>query len=384
MIKPNASYIFKRVLIAYFLLSAFSSPTWAFNSGSTGIDGAFFPNVNTTVQLPPDGILNYTTFNIPAGITVKFQSNIKNTPVYILVKGDAYIDGTIDISGISGDVLTSPPPGGYAGGETFTGNAGVNARGRGPGGGAGATYLSNYSGAGGSYATGTLAYGSSTLQPLLGGSGGGSTSMTRGSSGAGAILIASSGTLSLNGNILAVGGHGIETDAINAYHTGGGSGGAVRLVASQLVGSGSIDVTGGLNNSTSTMTSGGYGRIRLEADLMNFSGTLLPNFVTTSLPQPVFLATLPSVRITSIDGASAPVSPVGENDVILPSSGFPKTVTVQLAATDVPLGTTITVTCNGSTYTSTPLIGTLANSTATVDIYLYTGISQLFASVSFQ
>ena len=37
-----------------------------FSSGSTGADGALNPTVNTEVVLPPSGILNYSTVNIPA------------------------------------------------------------------------------------------------------------------------------------------------------------------------------------------------------------------------------------------------------------------------------------------------------------------------------
>src|SRR5690349_19033506 len=71
----------------------------AFTSGSTGADGAFSPTVNTTVPLPPSGIFNYTSVNIPTGVTVKFLKNRTNTPVVILATGDVTIAGTIDITG---------------------------------------------------------------------------------------------------------------------------------------------------------------------------------------------------------------------------------------------------------------------------------------------
>jgi hypothetical protein len=53
----------------------------AFNSGSTGADGALAPAVPTfEVQVPESGVLNYTSINIPQGTTVKFKKNRLNTP----------------------------------------------------------------------------------------------------------------------------------------------------------------------------------------------------------------------------------------------------------------------------------------------------------------
>src|SRR5581483_11153889 len=70
-----------------------------FNSGSTGALGALNPSSNTTVVLPPDGVLNYTTVMIPAGVTVTFQPNSSNTPVTLLAQGDVTISGSINVSG---------------------------------------------------------------------------------------------------------------------------------------------------------------------------------------------------------------------------------------------------------------------------------------------
>ena len=70
-----------------------------FISGSTGADGAFNPSADTELQTPPDGVLNFTTVNIPAGVTVKFKKNSANTPVYLLATGDVIISGRISIDG---------------------------------------------------------------------------------------------------------------------------------------------------------------------------------------------------------------------------------------------------------------------------------------------
>ena len=45
-----------------------------FVSGSTGALGVFNPTANTVVTLPSDGVLNYTTVNIPAGVTITFTN----------------------------------------------------------------------------------------------------------------------------------------------------------------------------------------------------------------------------------------------------------------------------------------------------------------------
>ena len=74
----------------------------AFTSGSTGALGAFAPVSNTTVVLPPDGILNYTTVTIPSGVTVTFQPNSANTPVTLLAQGNITIGGQLYVNGANG------------------------------------------------------------------------------------------------------------------------------------------------------------------------------------------------------------------------------------------------------------------------------------------
>ncbi len=389
------------------VLLLFAAPVNAFNSGSTGVDGAFAPVSDTTIVLPPDGILNYTTLNIPVGVTVRIASNIANTPGFILIQGDAVIDGTLDISGVDGGAVSSNPAGGFAGGLPQQ-SAGGN--GQGPGGGIGGPFP-NDPGNGGSYgSTGNQGvsnpsavasiYGSTSLQPLLGGSGGGASGTTstltgnRGGGGGGALLIAASGILTLTGTISASGGDGASSvsGSTTNFGGGGGSGGGVRLIASTLTGNGTIDINGGaggirLNSVGGNGGSGGIGRARLEADIFSFSGTVTPNVVATSAPQAVFAANLPTIRISTIGGSTVPTNPIGENDVILPSSII-NPVTVEFAATDVPLGSTVELTVApiigaSSTVVSAGLSGTVANSTDSVQVTLPQGASVLLASVSF-
>lgn len=276
----------------------------AFNSGSTGADGALNPTVNTTIQLPESGILNYTTVNIPPGVWVTFKKNSTNTPVYILASGDVTISGWINVSGTDGkDTGTYGDgalgddgipgvggPGGFDGGrggrddlslrpEIIRGGAGL-----GPGGGKGGIEGNDgcvdgryfkYVGIGGAYATNAYgqystwnncnpanslsaskAYGSPLLQPLIGGSGGGggrggaNYPGSGGGGGGGAILIASSGTIRLpngtNGGIFARGGDGGGASGTNIGGYGaGGSGGAIRLVATTITGNGALYAEGG-------------------------------------------------------------------------------------------------------------------------------------------
>ena len=277
----------------------------AFNSGSTDADGALNPTVNTEIQLPPSGILNYTTVNIPAGVTVKFKKNAANTPVFILASGNVTIAGSIDMrggdakpTGTYGDgalgddgIPGTGGPGGFDGGrggrddaqqrpEIIQGGTGLGPGG-GPGGIEGGVGCSGpgyykYIGVGGAYATNAYqaagynyncaaasvtifakAYGSALLQPLIGGSGGGggrggtTYPGSGGGGGGGAILIASSGTLTVTGTIDAMGGDGGGLDGTGIGGQGaGGSGGAIRLVATTITGNtnGKLYANGGCIN----------------------------------------------------------------------------------------------------------------------------------------
>ena len=401
----------KPKFVAWLILLSLSTQVTAFDSGSSGADGTFAPTSDATIILPEDGILNFTTVNIPAGVTVNFRRNAANTPAYILVQGDAVIDGVIDVSGSDGTEFYNSPPGGFAGGLPQAGRGGT---GKGPGGGLGGQ-PTIVGGNGGSYGSPgaqgtrqppssiTAIYGSTVLQPLLGGSGGGavafvgagstiSTQGARGGGGGGAILIAVSGTLTLNGSILATGGDGAESENLRV-RSGGGSGGAVRLIASTLAGAGNIDIRGGNKGDATSQVSaedggaGGYGRARLEADAFTFTGGVTPVLVNIFSPSAIFAATLPNVSITSVAGVSVSTNPTGDSDVILPTS-ISNPVTIGLAATDVPLDSTIDVTLtpsNGSSFTVTgsALSGTVANSTSTAQVTLPQGASTLVATVSF-
>jgi hypothetical protein len=395
----------------------------SFNSGSTGADGAFAPTASTTVTLPASGVFNFTTINIPAGVTVRFTRNAANTPVTMLASGDVTIAGTIDISGAPGgagvnatsfaDTAGRGGPGGFDGGLGASGIASpTGGDGLGPGGGAGGAFvpgLSNPGGGGGGGfgsaggngnrgAPGGAVYGTPALLPAVGGSGGGGGSAGLGSTagsgggGGGSILIASSGPMTFTGSIFAGGGNGGGAP-FGPGVGGGGSGGAVRLVATTITGSGgAIDVAGGQGAASpvSQGGAGGVGRVRIEAH----DNTLAANFgaVAPSSAQPtsVTLTNEPSLRITAVAGAAAPAAPTGSfanPDITLPATTS-NPVRVNLSAANIPPGTAVTVTVQGQTGGSssatTTLTGTPASSLASADITIPTNQpSVISATASF-
>jgi hypothetical protein len=417
---------------ALFAALAAAPPALAqtFNSGSTGADGAFSPTANTTLTLPPSGVFNFTTINIPSGVTVRFARNVTNTPVTVLASGNVTIAGTIDISGGPGGAASATNttvgsngglggPGGFDGGSGATGFISVTGgSGLGPGGGSGSSVVAGASahagGAGaltpggngtanaGTAGTGGPAYGTASLLPLVGGSGGGGGGGVvgrtggGGGGGGGALVIASSGTITLasTGVILAQGGSGATFQGINAGNGsgGGGSGGAVRLVATSITGSGTINIGGGAGGAGGG--AGSAGRLRVEA----FSNTLSVNVgaqpagaVTSGAPSSVTLANAPTLRIASVAGVAAPASPTGSftvADVTLPP-GTTNPVAINLEASNIPLGTPVTVSAKGqygaaSSVTSSALAGTASASTASASVTIPTNEpSVISASASF-
>ena len=399
--KPASGYRLPAVFVVGLLASAMAH---AFSSGSTGADGALNVTVNTEIELPASGILNYTTINIPSGVTVKFKKNATNTPVYILATGDVTIAGKIDITGSDakptgtyGDGALGDDgipgvggPGGYDGGrggrddtaqrpEIIRGGSGI-----GPGGGAGGieggdgctvTGYHKYIGTGGAYAANTYqsfgnsycgagrvalgkAYGSALLQPLIGGSGGGggrggTTYPGSGGGGAGgAILIASSGIVRVTGSIDATGGDGGGAAGTGVGGQGaGGSGGAIRVIATTIAGNGGFYANGGCINLNGNRrqycgSDGSSYQFGGSAGRIRLEAEAI-TFSGTSQPTyvadtpgSVFIAGAPSLRIASVNGVPVPANPTGNADVTLP----PETtgpVAVNFETVNVPVGNTV-------------------------------------------
>lgn len=390
-----------------------------FSSGSTGADGAFAPTTSQTIQVPESGVFNFTTINIPLGVTISYTRNSKNTPVTLLATGDVTILGTINVAG--GNALANGgggrgAPGGYDGGsagfgfDTFAG-----ATGDGPGGGGGGNSTNGTSlsggggggyasaGAGGGVQTGAVAgaagpkYGSSTLLPVVGGSGGGGGGAAAnnrggaGGGGGGAILIASSTSINFTGTINASGGVGGLVGAGGAAG-GGGSGGAIRLIANTISGAGTLNVSGGSGGIQQTFPGGGgggVGFVRIEAfNFSSFAPSVPTNSVTFALPNPVAIPNPPTLRIASVAGLSAPATPLGSlagvPDIVLPST-TPNPVTIAIEATNIPVGTVVQVSVipiSGvrTSVQTAPLTGTHAASVTSASLALTAGMSVLTAS----
>jgi len=392
-----------RTLLVYFVLAPFGMAQ-AFDSGSTGADGVLNPAVSTEIVLPPSGILNYSSINIPAGVTVTFKKNVLNTPVQLLVGGDATVAGTINVTGrdaaytgTSGDGNQADDglpglggPGGFDGGRGGKDDAQRRADivagggGLGPGGGLGGTTRGNgcYGGVfyhsvgrGGGYATrgGTYQgigsncpegdealvakkYGGPALIPMIGGSGGGggvggaTFPGSGGGGGGGAILIAASGTITVAGLVDATGGEGGDIAGTNAGGRGsGGSGGAIKLMATAIKGSGALYANGGC------AIANGARRGYYECQLTYYGGSVgrirleadsitfngtSGPTYTTGTPSAIATSGIPSIRIASVAGSNVPATPTGNADVTLPAT-ITNPVTVNFATANVPTGNTI-------------------------------------------
>lgn len=403
-------------MICIMIIAGTAGSALAFNSGSTGADGAFSPTVNTEIQLPESGILNYTTVNIPTGVTVTFKKNTTNTPVYLLATGDVSIAGTINVKGGNGN-MSAPGSGGPRG---FDGGVGASpdacgGTGMGPGGGKNATRVMSIvyaSGGGGggfssagatagttssSYSLGGVGgttYGNVSLLPLIGGSGGGggcasasaSTNFSGGGGGGGgAILIASSGTIDLTGTLTADGGVS-GTGSTVSGSGGGGSGGAIKLMADLIKGNGTLTSVGGSGTPASTYYAGGIGgngRIRLEANTLQRTAGSTPQYSFSTAPVYVFPPSAPSLKIASVGGKAVADNPTGKYsspDVIL-SSTMTNPIEVVVQASNIPVGSTVSVSAlselGNSSSVSVILAGTDAASSATAQINL----SQNYANV---
>jgi hypothetical protein len=400
----------------------------AFDSGSTGTDGAFSPTVNTVVAVPPSGILNYTTVNIPVGVTVVYTKNAANTPLTIRASGNVTIAGVLDVSGAAGvdsgttgtgnigddGIPGKGGPGGFDGGRGgIVGSITPGGAGLGPGGGGagvgpanciGSPYVNGGGGGGFGVAAGAFgcsgvitpgaAYGSALLLPLIGGSGGGggaggtSFGGAGGGGGGGAVLIASSGTVNVTGSILANGGAGGTVGGANiGAGGGGGSGGAIRIIATTIAGNGTLSANGGVAGSGNYVGgAGAVGRVRLEAEAITRTASSTPVYVFGN-PGTVLLAGAPTLSITAVGGVAVPANPTGVADVSLPANTI-NPLTIDFATTNVPPGVTVKLTVTPATgaltsVTSSVLTGTTANATASVQATLPAGPSTLQGQLTY-
>jgi hypothetical protein len=337
----------KVVMVGGFMrsISNQSASTWLWDGTNWAIESdSTYP---FDMAAKPSGVWNFTTIDIPAGVTVNFLRNLTNTPVQWLASGNVNISGSLNLNGENGRASTNVEsgnealggPGGFnggLGGRIFSiSSSFVGTSGGGPGGGA-AGAGSGLAGGNGTYSG---VYGNAFIQPIIGGSGGGGSGSTassnggNGGAGGGAILIASSRDLQVSGAIRANGGSG--SGIVSAG--GSGSGGAIRLIADRVLGSGILSASGnGVN---------GNGRIRVEGYFRPLTAANVSPSPSASAPTETFvgLGTGMALTIASVDGAGVrqpPLANTADPDVIFTKAGV---VTITVAGTNIANGTPVTL-----------------------------------------
>ena len=409
----------------------------AFDVGFVGTDDLVVTQ-SQALPLPADGVLKYRNVTIASGSTLTFTKNEKNTPVTILASGDILIAGTIDVSGTSAGLQLingKGGPGGFDGGlgGWFKQDGG---RGQGPGAGAGGalradqTYGAGNGGGGGSVSDGGVggyytatysapagsggqAYGNARMLPFIGGSGGGGGGGTTnyqggaGGGGGGALMLAASGTINITGAIRANGGGGspgagtttisMSGNNYNYKSSGGGGGGAagaIRLVATTLAGNGPIEANGS-NGGTGCGRNGGNGSVgRIRLEMWNSLRTVVttPNADVVWYPYALEPPNFPDLAITAVGGMVVPAITKGDYrsaDISLPPA-TQSPVTVIVAASNIPTGTTVSVQShpefgNNIKSATGTLSGTESASTAAVQLEIPTGyVALLTVSATYQ
>jgi hypothetical protein len=387
--KLKLSWI-RNAVLALPLLAANLAWGQAFSSGSTGADGPLTVSGTVNITVRPGGVYNYTTVTINNFSTLNFVKGADNSPVVVLATGDVNIGGSATISvngnpnaGGSPAIGGNGGPGGFAGGNAGAFGAGsLGSPGHGPGGGQ-PTSGTPAAGQRGTYGAPNEFV---ALIPLLGGSGGsgGGGNGNAGAGGGGAILIASSTRISFgnaSSQIRANGGDGTG-GGCSTLSGAPGSGGAIRLVAPQIVGPGQLRALGG-NACVGSGVAGGDGRIRLEASVMDFTGNAFPVPSVSLSPGPASpvgspaLGAVPTLAITSIGGQSLPAVTSASYfvpDLTLPL-GTTNPVPVAITATNTPVGapTAISVRLIPQTGSWTDVAvanqtGTFASSSGSADI----------------
>ena len=367
----------------------YGADTWFWN----GTDWSLWSNKTQLFDMTsrPSGVYNFTSINIPAGVTVGWViTNLAFPPVRWLATEDVVINGAIDVSGqfAANDLPPGVParggPGGYDGGLgaiRFSSSASyVGQPGKGPGGGepgtAPQTNPNLRDAKPGEYAS---KYGNAFLQPLLGGSGGGGGSSSadwdggRGGGGGGAIMISSSRDIILNGVVRANGG---EYQWSNASYGGRGSGGGILLRADRVTGPGSLEAYGGHPNNPN-------GRIRVEAYTRTLTGGQTPPAIVGLPAANGELNQAGTLRITSVDGANVVQPPTG--NLLTPDVVFsdPGAVAIVVNATGIPNGTPVTVTITTATSIITAGPQNLQNGTAMLTATVPAGTGTVQATAQY-
>jgi hypothetical protein len=390
-----------------------------FGSGSDGSDGALTPQANVEIDMAdhPDGIYQYTSVNIPAGVVVTFLPNAANTPVTWLIQTTCVIDGTVSLNGQNATTGNGPGeggPGGFRGGQAALAfpDGAVAGPGGGPGGGnvsSGGSPVPNTQGANASYGalgdtTGSdnfgprgAIYGNEFILPLIGGSGGSGGNGTEfqdggaGGGGGGAILMAAdtSITIGTDAIVAARGGDGFNSADNDG---GGGSGGALRFLAPQVTVAGTVTVLGGDHPRFSSFRAG-LGRIRFDGSVVDIQQTASRVGISSLGSLGIVMLPLnvgPQLQITTVGGVPVTVPTTGNFDPLVPNVEVPAALSnpidVVVVAANIPVATDIEIVVRpqvgpAATFTSQNT-GTEASSTATVSVTLPSGDGTLHAAAT--
>jgi hypothetical protein len=274
----------RRIVVAA-LVVVIGYGIWPASTGAAPVEcvdgGPFAPGGHITCDLSfkPDGVYNFTTITIPAGVTVTFARNGANTPVTWNATGDVVINGTVNLSAAG---PTGGPGGGDGGsaGAAFTDGGDGSGPSPGLGGPRGNPNPGHAGGGGGMATAGSTAIRHSAAppaaggtaiafpDPLSGGSGGGGGGgwtlfgvLLDGGVGGGAgggLRIATPASITIAGQILAIGADGHYSFA-NVFGFGGpgggGSGGVIDLAGSAITVSSTaqLRVPGGAGGGISTL-----------------------------------------------------------------------------------------------------------------------------------
>jgi hypothetical protein len=204
---------------------------------------------------------------IQPNVTLRFSGPADRVPV-IAVRGDATINGILDVSAVQviGTITAGPGGGGSFCPASAPGVQNGNASGGGQGGGFGRAGGNGGRGAdsGGAGATGVVVNGTPTLVPLRGGcngSRGGGANADRFGRAAGAVQVWARGQLVINGAVLAAGGFGLWSGIGSSQGSGGGgggSGGGILLEGTRVsIGSSAIVAANGGGGAEGSSLGGG-------------------------------------------------------------------------------------------------------------------------------
>ncbi|MDP3057435.1 MAG: hypothetical protein Q8N37_02870, partial [bacterium] len=171
---------------------------------------------------------NINVFTVAAGTTYVYGYDGTSYGKLIVYAASSTITGTLSADGKGYAGVYQASGSGTGGGNGGLGTVGAGGGGAAYGGNGGNGWGSNTS-----YAGSTIVYGSAT-QPTELGSAGGGTSLTTGGNGGGAVKLIVSGTLTLDGSIVAKGGNGNTNSTSKS--AGGGAGGSIWIDALSIAG----------------------------------------------------------------------------------------------------------------------------------------------------